>query len=260
MPRARKDRPMGYEHFETIEVVVNEQGVATLTLNRPDRLNAVNLKMMMELREAFRLLDADLTAKVIVVRANGRAFCAGADLEWSAELGVEGRVDSNRLGQRTFNAMEQMETPIIAAVHGYCLGGGLEFALAADFILCSSNAQLGLPEITLSADPPVRPKITEDGDPDQPEFGGQAPGWGAPKRLPARVGKAMALQMVLTGERVDAEKALRIGLANEVYAEDEFETRVMEMADRIAHMNRYNLRLNKELLQAGYDMLEPHPR
>jgi enoyl-CoA hydratase len=246
--------------YETIEVTISERGVATLTLNRPDKLNAVNLKMMMELRQAFRTLDEDVSAKVIVIKANGRAFCAGADLEWSAELGVEGRVESNRLGQRTFNTMEQMETPIIAAVHGYCLGGGLEFALAADFILASSNAQMGLPEITLSADPPVRPKITEDGDPDQPEFGGQAPGWGGPKRLPERVGKAMALQLILTGERVDAEKALRIGLANEVYPEDEFEAKVMEMADRIAHMNRYNLRLNKELVQAGYDMLEPHPR
>lgn len=246
--------------YETIQVQIVDPGVAVLTLNRPDKLNAINLKMMMELREAFRALDEDRAAKVIVLRGAGRAFCAGADLDWSAELGVEGRVESNRLGQKTFNAMEQMETPVIAAVHGYCLGGGLEFALAADFILCSSNAQLGLPEITLSADPPVRPKITEDGDPDQPEFGGQAPGWGGPKRLPQRVGKAHAMQMILTGERVPAEKALRIGLANEAYPEDEFEQRVMEIADRIAHMNRYNLRLNKELLQAGYDMLEPHPR
>lgn len=246
--------------YETIQVQIVDPGVAVLTLNRPDKLNAINLKMMMELREAFRALDEDRAAKVIVLRGAGRAFCAGADLDWSAELGVEGRVESNRLGQKTFNAMEQMETPVIAAVHGYCLGGGLEFALAADFIVCSSNAQLGLPEITLSADPPVRPKITEDGDPDQPEFGGQAPGWGGPKRLPQRVGKAHAMQMILTGERVPAEKALRIGLANEAYPEDEFEQRVMEIADRIAHMNRYNLRLNKELLQAGYDMLEPHPR
>lgn len=246
--------------YETIEVQLVDPGVAVLTLNRPDKLNAVNLKMMMELREAFRALDDDQRAKVIVLKGAGRAFCAGADLEWSAELGVEGRVESNRLGQKTFNAMEQMETPIIAAVHGYCLGGGLEFALAADFILCSANAQLGLPEITLSAEPPVRPKITEDGDPDQPEFGGQAPGWGGPKRLPERVGKAHAMQMILTGERVPAERALRIGLANEVYEDDAFEESVMAMADRIAHMNRYNLRLNKELLQAGYDMLEPHPR
>ena len=246
--------------YETLEVSMVDPGVAVLTLNRPDKLNAINLKMMMELREAFRALDEDKAAKVIVLKGAGRAFCAGADLDWSAELGVEGRVESNRLGQKTFNAMEQMETPVIAAVHGYCLGGGLEFALAADFILCSANAQLGLPEITLSADPPVRPKITEDGDPDQPEFGGQAPGWGGPKRLPERVGKAHAMQMILTGDSVRAEKALRIGLANEVYEDEEFEERVMEMADRIAHMNRYNLRLNKELLQAGYDMLEPHPR
>lgn len=246
--------------YETIEVTRVDPGVAVLTLNRPDKLNAVNVKMMMELREAFRTLDEDVTAKVIVLKGAGRAFCAGADLDWSAELGVEGRVESNRLGQKTCNAMEQMETPIIAAVHGYCLGGGLEIALAADFILCSANAQLGLPEITLSADPPVRPKITEDGDPDQPEFGGQAPGWGGPKRLPERVGKARAMQMILTGERVPSARALQIGLANEVYEDDDFEASVMAMADRIAHMNRYNLRLNKELLQAGYDMLEPHPR
>jgi len=246
--------------FETLDVTRIDPGVAVLTLNRPDKLNAVNLKMMMELRQALRALDEDPGAKVIVLNGAGRAFCAGADLDWSAELGVEGRVESNRLGQKTCNQMEQMETPIIAAVHGYCLGGGLELALAADFILCSSNAQLGLPEITLSADPPVRPKITEGGDPDQPEFGGQAPGWGGPKRLPERVGKAAAMQMILTGERVPAEKALRIGLANEVYDEAEFEKRVLAMADRIAHMNRYNLRLNKELLQSGYDMLEPHPR
>lgn len=246
--------------YETLDISVVDPGVAVLTLNRPGKLNAINLKMMMELREALRALDEDRAAKVIVLRGAGRAFCAGADLDWSAELGVEGRVESNRLGQKTFNAMEQMETPIIAAVHGYCLGGGLEFALAADFILCSANAQLGLPEITLSANPPVRPQITEDGDPDQPEFGGQAPGWGGPKRLPQRVGKARAMQMILTGERVPADGALRIGLANEVYADEEFEHRVMEMATRIAHMNRYNLRLNKELLHAGYDMLEPHPR
>ncbi|MEX2372897.1 MAG: enoyl-CoA hydratase/isomerase family protein [Dehalococcoidia bacterium] len=245
--------------YETIEVTVEESGAATLLLNRPDKLNAINMTMMMELRRAFAALDEDRAVKVIVLRGAGRAFCAGADLTWSEALGKEGRVESNRLGQKTFNLMEQMETPIFAAVHGYALGGGLEFALAADFIVCSSNAQMGLPEITLSADPPYRPKITEDGDPDQPEFGGQAPGWGGPKRLPERVGKAMAMEMMLTGDRVDAERALRIRLANDVYPEDEFDERVAALADRMAHMNRYNLRLAKELLNAGYDMLEPHP-
>lgn len=245
--------------YETIEVTVEDSGAATLLLNRPDKLNAVSIEMMMELRRAFAEIDEDKDAKVVVLRGAGRAFCAGADLDWSASLSAEGRVESNRLGQKTFNLMERMETPIFAAVHGYALGGGLEFALAADFIVASDNAQMGLPEITLSANPPYRPRITEDGDPDQPEFGGQAPGWGGPKRLPERVGKAMAKEMMLTGDRVNAERALRTGLVNEVYPAEEFDERVAALADRIAAMNRYNLRLAKELVNAGYDMLEPHP-
>lgn len=252
---------MTYEYtaFEHIEVTVEESGVATLLLNRPDKLNAINLAMMMELRRAFTELDEDPDAKVVVLRGAGRAFCAGADLDWSASLGREGRVESNRLGQKTMDMMERMETPVFAAVHGYALGGGLEVALAADFIVCSDNAQMGLPEITLSSRPPYRPKITEDGDPDQPEFGGQVPGWGGPKRLPDRVGKAMAKELMLTGDRVNAERAVRIGLANEAYPQEEFDERVAALADRIAAMNRYNLRLAKEMVNAGYDMLEPHP-
>lgn len=251
--------PRTLKGYETIEITVEDSGATTLLLNRPTKLNAVNIEMMMELRRAFAEIDADHDAKVVVLRGAGRAFCAGADLDWSASLTPEGRAESNRLGQRTFNMMEQMETPVVAAVHGYALGGGLEFALAADFIVASDNAQMGLPEITLSANPPYRPKITEDGDPDQPAFGGQAPGWGGPKRLPERVGKAMAKEMMLTGDRVDAERALRIGLVNEVYAAEEFDERVAALADRMAAMNRYNLRLAKELVNAGYDMLEAHP-
>lgn len=245
--------------YETLEVTIGENGAATVLLNRPDKLNSINLQMMMELRRAFTELDERPDAKVIVLRGAGRAFCAGADLDWSESLTAEGRVESNRLGQKTFNLMEQLETPIIAAVHGYALGGGLEFALAADFIVCADNAQMGLPEITLSARPPYRPKITEDGDPDQPEFGGQAPGWGGPKRLPERVGKAVAKELMLTGDRVNAERALQIGLVNHAFPLDEFEERVDAMADRISAMNRYNIRLAKELVNHGYDMLEPHP-
>ncbi len=245
--------------FEHLQVTVEESGVATLLLNRPDKLNAINLAMMMELRRAFTALDEDPAAKVVILRGAGRAFCAGADLDWSASLGREGRVESNRLGQKTLDMMERMETPVVAAVHGYALGGGLELALAADFIICADDAQMGLPEITLSARAPYRPKITEDGDPDQPEFGGQAPGWGGPKRLPERVGKAMAKELMLTGDRVNAERAVRIGLANESYPREEFDERIAALADRMSAMNHYNLRLAKELVNAGYDMLEPHP-
>jgi enoyl-CoA hydratase len=246
--------------YKTLEIDVAENNVATLKLNRPRVLNAIDEAMMLELRRAFVELDENPKAHVVVLKGAGRAFCAGADIKWSESLDVAGRAESNRLGQKTFDMMERMDTPIFAAVHGYVLGGGLELALGADFIVASEDAQLGLPEITLSARPPYRPKITEDGDPDQPLAGGVAPGWGAPKRLPPLVGKAMAKQLILTGVRVDAARALSIGLVNEVFAASEFDTAVAELADRMAAMNTYNARLIKELITNGYDVLESHPR
>ena len=244
--------------YETLDLKV-ENRVAWLTLNRPGSLNAINFEMMMELRKAFDELDEREDVSCVVLRGEGRAFCAGMDLKWSEELTKIDRLESNRLGQKTFSRMEAMSKPIFAAVHGYVLGGALEFALAADFIVAAEDAQLGLPEITLSAHPPYRPKITEDGDPDQPEYGGSAPGWGGVKRLPERVGKAVAKELMFTGARVDAARALQIGLVNAVYSKDDFDEEVKELANRIGAMNQYNLRLVKELVNYGYDLLEGHP-
>lgn len=245
--------------YETLTITVNER-VATLTLNRPQALNAINYEMMMELRRAFDELDARDDVTVVVLRGAGRAFCAGMDLKWSEQITPKERVESNRLGQKTFKKMQEMGKPIFAAVHGYVVGGGLELALGADFIVANENAKLAFPEITLSAMPPYRPKITEDGDPDQPEFGGVAPGWGSIKRLPERIGKARALQMFYTGERLSGEKAYQLGLVNDVYPEAEFEERVAELGRRIGAMNQYNLRLIKELVTHGYDFFELHAR
>lgn len=244
--------------YETLDVQVRN-GVATILLNRPEKLNAINHTMMVELRRAVDELDEDRDAAVVVVRGAGRAFSAGADLSWSEAMTPKDRVEHNRIGQKTFTKIAQMQKPVVAAVHGYALGGGLELALAADFIVCADDAQLGLPEITLSAKDPYRPKIAEDGDPDQPEFGGAAPGWGGPKRLPERVGKAVAKELLFTGARVDAQRALQIGLVNHVFPAAEFDGHVDALADRIAAMNPYNLRLVKELVDHGYDLFEGHP-
>lgn len=245
--------------YETLDLKI-KNGVARLTLSRPDKLNAINEKMMHELNDAFTKLDEDAEVKVVVLSGAGeRAFSAGADLDWSEQMTPKDRVEHSRLGQRTFDKMEQMGKPVFAAVHGYALGGGLELALAADWIVCSSNAQLGLPEITLSAEKPYRPKIAEEGDPDQPEYGGSGPGWGALTRLPQRIGKARTLQIMLTGERVDAERAYQFGLVNMVYPQEQYEEEVTELANRLAAMNHYNLRLLKDLVVKGYDLLELHP-
>lgn len=245
--------------YETLDLKI-ENGVARLTLNRPNKLNAINEKMMHELNDAFSKLDNDAAARVLVLTGAGeRAFSAGADLEWSEQMTPKDRAEHSRLGQKTFDKMAQMGKPAFAAVHGYALGGGLELALAADWIVCSSNARLGLPEITLSADKPYRPKIAEEGDPDQPAYGGSGPGWGAITRLPQRIGKARALQMILTGEQLDAERALQVGLVNMVYPQEEYAEEVTGLANRLAAMNHYNLRLLKDLVVQGYDLLELHP-
>ncbi|MGA8115525.1 MAG: enoyl-CoA hydratase/isomerase family protein [Actinocatenispora sp.] len=246
--------------YETLDVKIEER-VAWLTLNRPDKLNALTPTSMAELRQVFTEIDDDENVNVVVLRGAGdRAFCAGMDLVWSEQLTKKERIEQGRLGEKTFAMMERLSVPVIAAVHGYAVGGGLELALGADFIVCSDNAKMGLVEITLSARPPYQPKFMDGGeDPDQPEFGGSAPGWGGVKRLPQRVGKARAKEMLFTGVRLDAERALRFGLVNDVFPAEEFDKRVAELAERIAAMNRYNLRLVKELVNGGYDWVEPHP-
>jgi enoyl-CoA hydratase len=244
--------------FETLELKIEER-VAWLTLNRPDKLNAVNPQMMHELHATFTELDQNEDAGCVVLRGAGRAFCAGMDLKWSEELTKKDRVEQGRMGQRMIDTIERTSIPVVAAIHGYALGGGLELALGADFIVCSEDAKVGLVEITLSARPPYRPKMTEEGDPDQPEFGGNGPGWGGLRRLPERVGKAMAKELILTGARIDGRRAAEIGLANHCWSAEEYEEELSELARRLGAMNRYNLRLIKEIVDRGYDWIEPHP-
>ncbi len=244
--------------LETLELKIEER-VAWLTLNRPDKLNAINPQMMRELSTTFTELDADENVCCVVLRGAGRAFCAGMDLAWSEELTKKDRIEQGRMGQRMIDTIERTSIPVIAAIHGYALGGGLEVALGADFIVCSENAKVGLVEITLSARPPYRPKMTEDGDPDQPEFGGNGPGWGGLRRLPARIGRSMAKELMLTGVRIDGQRAAEVGLANHCWSADDYEKELTELATRLAAMNRYNLRLIKELVDKGYDWIEPHP-
>lgn len=246
--------------MDTLDLQVSDR-VANLTLDRPEKLNAISEKTLLELRQVLAELDEREDVHVVVLRGAGdKAFCAGMDLDWSEELTKKDRVEQGRLGEKTITMLEQLSVPVVAAVHGYALGGGLELALGADFIIARDDAQLGLVEITLSAEPPYRPKATEDGDPDQPEFGGSAPGWGGVKRLPARVGTALAKEMLFTGIRVPADRALRMGLVNNVFPVDEFDDEVAELGRRIGAMNRYNLRLVKELVNKGYDWIEPHPQ
>ncbi|MFW6039899.1 MAG: enoyl-CoA hydratase-related protein [Gemmatimonadota bacterium] len=182
------------ESYRYLEIERHD-GRAILIVDRPDKLNALNADTVDELGRAFREFAADDDVRgVIVTGAGEKAFVAGADIGELAKMGPIDGVDVSRAGQDVFRFVERMRKPVIAAVNGYALGGGLELALACHIRLASENARFGLPEVTL----------------------GIIPGYGGTVRLPRIVGRGRALEMILTGEMIDADEALRIGLVNRV--------------------------------------------
>lgn len=169
--------------------------IATITINRPDKLNALNDATIAELDEAIgEVIRRKDVGGAIVTGTGAKAFVAGADI---AELSTQGSLDGRTramAGQRVFSRFEQSPKPVIAAINGFALGGGLELALACHIRIASDNAKVGLPEVKL----------------------GIAPGYGGTQRLPRLIGKGRALQLMLTAEMTDAAEALRIGLVNKV--------------------------------------------
>jgi enoyl-CoA hydratase len=179
----------------TVKLDREDDGVAIITLNRPDKLNALNAETIRVLDDVVREVHDDASIRAVVLTGAGeKAFVAGADI---AELSTMGPVDGvqvSRAGQATFRALERMPKPVIAAVNGFALGGGLELALACHIRIASSRAKFGLPEAKL----------------------GIIPGYGGTVRLPRLVGRGRALELILTGDMIDAAEAFRIGLVNRV--------------------------------------------
>lgn len=179
--------------FNTISLETDKQGIATVTINRPKKLNALNDEVLNELADVFKTIqiDEDITG-VIVTGSGDKAFVAGADIKELRELdNRSGRMASQK-GQQIFQLVEDTRKLVIAAVNGYALGGGAELAMACHLRIASKNAVFGLPEVGL----------------------GLIPGYGGTQRLPALIGKARALEMILTGKQVKAEQAQEIGLVN----------------------------------------------
>jgi enoyl-CoA hydratase len=185
--------------YSTLLYAVND-GVAVITLNRPDKLNALNHETLQELKSAIGMANHDMAVDVIILTGAGeKAFVAGADI---AELTQQDAVSGQRFalfGQGVFNDIEQSAKPVIAAVNGFALGGGCELALACHIRIASENAKFGQPEVNL----------------------GVIPGYGGTQRLARLVGWGKAAELILTGEMVDAAEALRLGLANRVVARGE---------------------------------------
>jgi len=179
--------------YETLALVVTDR-IATLTVNRPDKLNALNNRVIAELGEAIDSLRADRDVGGIIVTGAGRAFVAGADISELEQVEGESAEALAKRGQSVFSRFETSPKPTIAAVNGFALGGGCELAMSCHVRIASENAKFGQPEVKL----------------------GLIPGYGGTQRLPRLVGKGRALQLLLTGEMIDAQEALRIGLVNRV--------------------------------------------
>jgi enoyl-CoA hydratase len=191
----RSDMNEGYEFLK----LDRDAAIATVTINRPDKLNALNAATVREIDRAFRILrDDDAVRGVIVTGAGAKSFVAGADIGELAQMGPLSGIRISRAGQDAFRFIERMPKPVIAAVNGFALGGGLELALACHMRVAAGNARFGLPEVKL----------------------GIIPGYGGTIRLPRLVGRGRALELILTGEMIGADEAFRIGLVNRVFDAD----------------------------------------
>ena len=192
--------------------IISEEnnGITTITINRPKKLNALNSETIQELHEAFDAANKDEDTKVIILTGSGeKAFVAGADISEFSDFDVSEGTRLAAQGQTIlFDFVENLSTPVIAAVNGFALGGGLELAMACHFRIASDNAKLGLPEVSL----------------------GVIPGYGGTQRLPQLVGKGRAMEMIMTAGMIDANQALTYGLVNHVTTQDE----LLPLCEKIA--------------------------
>ena len=191
----------------------SENGITTITINRPSKLNALNTSTIKELHSAFNAADEDSTVRVIIITGSGeKAFIAGADISEFADFSVaEGRQLAADGQAMLFDYVANLSTPVIAAVNGFALGGGLELAMAAHFRTASDNAKLGLPEVSL----------------------GVIPGYGGTQRLPQLVGKGRAMEMIMTAGMIDAHQALQYGLVNYVTPQEDLMSLTEKLAGKI---------------------------
>jgi enoyl-CoA hydratase len=198
-------------NFENI-LVEKKNAIAYVTVNRPKVLNALNMATMEELRAAFADIKSDAATRVVIFTGSGeKAFIAGADIgELSKHDAISGKEYTHK-GQSVLDLIENLGKPVIACINGFALGGGCEIAMACTMRLASQTAKLGQPEVKL----------------------GIIPGYGGTQRLPRLVGKGIAMQLVLTGEMISAEEALRVGLVNEVTAPADLIPRAEAIAQKI---------------------------
>lgn len=209
------------------------EGIAQITLNRPEALNAWSKELAKEFLTALEDAGNDSEVKVVVITGAGeKAFSAGADIKAMVGMDAIKARDLSKMGYKICNAIENTEKPVIAAINGYALGGGMEVSMACDFRIASEKARMGQTEINI----------------------GLIPGWGGTQRLTRLVGKAKAKELVFTGKIIDAKTAYQWGLVNKVVPPEELKAAVREFALELAGKAPVALRLAKTLIDKGTDI------
>lgn len=198
--------------FETLTLETDEHGIAVLTVNRPDKLNALNNLVLTELEQAAGYVEEQEEIRVLILTGAGKkAFVAGADIKELNTLDKEKGEAQSELGQNVFFALENCSKPVIAVVNGYALGGGAELAMACHLRIAEENAVFGLPEVGL----------------------GLIPGYGGTQRLPQLVGRSKAMELILTGEKLKADEALSFGLVGQVVPQGKGVEKAKELAGKM---------------------------
>jgi len=201
-----------------------KEEIATIIINRPKVLNALNKELLQEIKNALENSQNDKTTRVIIITGAGpRAFCAGADIPEFKKLSPIETFEFIQFGQDVFNLIENLSKPVIAAVNGYALGGGLELAMACDIIIASDKARFGQPEINL----------------------GLMPGYGGTQRLTRIVGNKKAKEIIMTGDMINADEAVKIGLANKVIPGEKLMEEATNLGNKLAEKSSLALKFNK---------------
>ncbi len=218
--------------FQFLSFEPDADGLVLLTIRRPEKLNALNRTLISELGEAFRTAREDVSVKALILTGAGeKAFVAGADI---GELAQADALEAERLsrsGQEIFRILETMRKPSVAAINGYALGGGLELAMCCTIRIASPNAKLGQPEVKL----------------------GIVPGYGATQRLPRLIGRGRALEILLSGEPIDAAEAYRIGLVNAIAAQADLIDTAKDWAGKVVANGPLAVALTMESVDSGLD-------
>lgn len=218
-------------------IYIEDEGpIATITIDRPKKLNALNKATIEELHDALKELDADNQIKVIILTGSGeKAFVAGADISEFAHFDEgQGTQLASKGQEMLFDFVQNLSTPVIGAINGFALGGGLELAMSCHFRVASENAKMGLPEVSL----------------------GVIPGYGGTQRLPQLVGKGIAMELIMTAGMMDAQRALNHGLVNYVVPQEELMAFCRKLAGKIANNSSVAIAKAIKAVNAGYNPKE----